>query len=88
VRVITENREQVYSLTLPEVGETVWQPPASARRGVPARVTEASARDMWPFLALLGGIGLLAEWLMYGRSRLISHAADRVGNETPLRRAS
>jgi hypothetical protein len=88
VRVITDNREQVYSLTLPEVGETVWQPPASARRGVPARVTEASARDMWPLLALLGGIGLLAEWLMYGRARVISQAADRVANESSLRRAS
>ena len=88
VRVITADREQVYSLTLPEVGEAVWQPPASAKRGVPPRVMEASARDLWPFLALLGGLGLLLEWLLFGRTRLHVASAQRPAADNPLRRAS
>lgn len=88
VRVVTADREQVYSLTLPEVGEAVWQPPASAKRGVPSRVMEASARDLWPFLALLGGLGLLIEWLLFGRARLHVASAERPAADNPLRRAS
>ena len=88
VRVVTADREQVYSLTLPEVGEAVWQPPASAKRGVPSRVTEASVRDLWPFLALLGGLGLLIEWLLFGRTRFHVAGAERLADGNPLRRAS
>ena len=70
VRVLTGERESVYSLTVPEVGDTVWQIPAGVRRGVPRRTPiEAVARDIWYWLAL-GGLGcLLAEWLIYGRHR-------------------
>jgi hypothetical protein len=88
VRVITADREQVYSLTLPEVGETVWQPPATAKRGLPVRVSEASAQDLWQVLALLGGLGLLIEWLFFGRPRRQSPVAERIPSDNPLRRAS
>jgi hypothetical protein len=28
-----------------------------------------SSTDLWPWLALAGGIGLLVEWVLYGRFR-------------------
>jgi aerotolerance regulator-like protein len=70
VRVVAGERERVYSLTLPELAETQWEAPASARRGVPrALEREVSARDLWPFLALAGAAVLVFEWLRFGRNR-------------------
>jgi hypothetical protein len=78
VRVQMGDREMVYSLSLPDVGEAVWQVPAGVRKGVPrAVVADAAPRDLWPWLALLGGIGLLADWLLYGRSRAFRLRASR-----------
>ncbi|HEV8413521.1 MAG TPA: VWA domain-containing protein [Bryobacteraceae bacterium] len=70
VRVQMGDREAVYSLALPDVGEAAWRVPASVSKGIPRALAANSApRDLWPWLALLGGIGLLADWLLYGRSR-------------------
>lgn len=70
VRVIAGDRETVYSLTLPEVAEAVWEVPEGARQGVPAAMSSgASSRDLWWWLAILGGLGLLVEWLWFGRFR-------------------
>jgi hypothetical protein len=70
VRVQMGDREMVYSLTLPDVGEAVWRVPPGVRKGIPKAVLgDAAPRDLWPWLALLGGMGLLADWLLYGRSR-------------------
>ncbi len=70
VRVQMGDREMVYSQTLPDVGEAVWRVPSNVRKGVPKAIAgDAAPRDLWPWLALLGGIGLLADWLLYGRSR-------------------
>jgi len=70
VRVQMGDREMVYSLTLPDVGDAVWRVPASVHKGVPRAVLgDAAPRDLWPWLAILGGLGLLADWLLYGRSR-------------------
>src|SRR5258708_217628 len=72
VRVTTGERELVYSLTLPQAGETIWNPP-SARHGIPAKFTsEASAQDLWQWLAIAGGLGLLADWILFGRRRRVS----------------
>jgi hypothetical protein len=72
VRVLNGDRETVYSLTLPDVGDSVWRPPQSVKHGIPrVSVVEAAATDLWPWLALLGGLGLLIDWLMYGRSRAL-----------------
>jgi hypothetical protein len=70
VRVVAGDREYLYSLTLPELWESKWTPPADAHLGVPrfTRVLESST-DLWPWLALAGSLGLLAEWLLYGRFR-------------------
>lgn len=70
VKVTTSDREYLYSLTLPEVGDSRWHPPADARSGIPhfALVLDSST-DIWPWLAVLGAAGLAAEWLLYGRFR-------------------
>ncbi len=67
VRVLTGDRELVYSLTLPQPGDAVWKP-SQGKRGLPARAPlESSARDIWQWLALLGAIGLLIDWILFGR---------------------
>lgn len=90
VRILTGDRELVYSLTLPEVADADWPIPANAHRGIPRRFPGgASSTDLWPWLALLGGLGLLADWLLFGRARVfrrISQAELRL--RTPWRKAS
>lgn len=70
VKVVAGDREYLYSLTLPELWESKWIPPSDAHLGVP-RFTQIleSSTDLWPWLALAGGIGLLVEWVLYGRFR-------------------
>ena len=84
VRVMAGDNEYVYSLTLPELWETRWQPPAEASQGIPRFQSDrAASADLWPWLALLGGFGLLAEWLLYGGARRGSRRF--VTPPTPLR---
>jgi hypothetical protein len=67
VRVITGNSERVYSLTLPEMWDVKWTPPANARHGIPAWTDSIRrSRTLWPWLALAGLILLLTEWILYG----------------------
>ena len=69
VRVLAAERETVYSLTLPELWDSKWGVPAGTRRGLPAfHETASLSRDLWQVLALLGGLGLLVEWLLFGRA--------------------
>jgi hypothetical protein len=72
VRVVAGDREYLYSLTLPQLGDTRWEPPADAAKGIPraSQVLDAST-DIWPWLALAGLAGLLAEWILYGRFRRV-----------------
>jgi hypothetical protein len=73
VRVLTGDRELVYSLTLPQPGDTVWKPSAAELRqgvklGLPGRAPLGpTSRDLWHWLALAGAAGLLADWILYGR---------------------
>jgi hypothetical protein len=70
VRVNDGRRERVFSLTLPDVAANFWQVPETVRQGVPRELeAPAVARDLWQWLAFLGGAGLLAEWLLFGRAR-------------------
>ncbi|MCX6625130.1 MAG: VWA domain-containing protein, partial [Acidobacteria bacterium] len=79
VRVQTGDREMVFSLTLPEMAEARWEAPKNIRRGVPPISTAGrTSRDLWQLLALLGAIGLFAEWHLYGRRRF----AARLGAKT------
>jgi hypothetical protein len=68
VRVIAGNNERVYSLTLPEMWDVKWSPPANVRHGIPTlNDSIRRSRDLWPFLAALGAALLLVEWFVYGR---------------------
>jgi len=72
VHVSAGDRETIHSLTLPDVAETAWKPAANVRKGVPAGFSgRAGATEWWPWLALLGGLGLLTDWLLYGRSHIL-----------------
>jgi von Willebrand factor type A domain len=77
VRVLTGDRELVYSLTLPQPGDTVWKPSA-VKMGLPPRAPLGpSSRDLWQWLAIAGALGLLADWILYGRmSRRVRLAAE------------
>ncbi|HEU5021325.1 MAG TPA: hypothetical protein VFT60_05525, partial [Bryobacteraceae bacterium] len=68
VNVISGNTERAYSLTLPEMWDDKWTPPAGVRHGIPAW-SDAIRRstDLWPWLAVLGAGLLLTEYLIYGR---------------------
>jgi hypothetical protein len=70
VRVLAGNREYIYSLTLPQLWDGNWEPPAGVRRGIPRlQPAPAGSLDLWPWLAIAGALGLLAEWLLYGKPR-------------------
>jgi Aerotolerance regulator N-terminal/von Willebrand factor type A domain len=70
VRIVSGERERIYSFTLPEIAEKQWKPPASVAEGLPGPTSlSPSAIDLWQWLALLGGFGLLAEWLWFGRRK-------------------
>jgi hypothetical protein len=70
VRVITSDRERVLSLTLPDIAQYVWTPPAEAQRGLPGSPWNgASAIELWKWLAAFGGLLLFAEWYLFGRQR-------------------
>jgi hypothetical protein len=76
VRVTLPEREVVYSLTLPEVGEVPWTAPEGVRQGVPRVAAGGASFQMvlWPWLALLGLLGLLTEWMLFGRQPVIAAA--------------
>ncbi|MBC7925488.1 MAG: VWA domain-containing protein [Bryobacteraceae bacterium] len=76
VRVLNGDREQVYSLSLPEVADADWAVPQSVRKGIPPDVAAAVSRDLWQLLAIAGALGLLAEWLIFGRRRLVHASAQ------------
>ena len=70
VRVVAGDREYLYSVTLPQLWDSRWEPPAAAPKNIPHFSAAAdSATDVWPWLALAGAAGLFAEWLLYGRFR-------------------
>ncbi len=68
VRIQAGGQSYVYSQTLPELPDRVWDPPASVQRGIPVyRAAAGGSRDLWQMLALLGALGLLLDWMLYGR---------------------
>ncbi len=80
VRVTSGAREMVYSLTLPQAGDTIWNP-VSARHGIPSSFpSEPASRDLWQWLALLGGAGLFADWMLFGRRRRRAAARASAGD--------
>jgi hypothetical protein len=87
LRVITPGREQVFALTLPEMWDARWEPPAGVIRGLPHGASATSPpREVWPWLAVLGAACLIAEWILYARLRRARLRA--VPAPVPLRRVS
>jgi von Willebrand factor type A domain/Aerotolerance regulator N-terminal len=87
VRVVSEDREYVHSLTLPQLGEAQWDAPPGTRRGLPRFAAgPGEAMGLWPWLALAGGAGLLAEWIWFGSLRRQPAPAAR--QVVAMRRAS
>lgn len=70
VRVVAGEREFLYALTLPELWDSKWTPPTDARQGIPhfAPILDGTV-ETWPWLALAGAAGLLAEWILFGSFR-------------------
>jgi hypothetical protein len=89
VRVLTGDRELVYSLTLPQPGDTVWKPPSNVKLGLPPSAPFGpTSRDLWQWLALAGAAGLLADWILYGRMDRRLRAAQGVEPGAGWRKAS
>jgi hypothetical protein len=95
VRVLTGDRELVYSLTLPQPGDAVWRPsPEQVQQGVklglPGRgPIGPTSRDLWHWLALAGAAGLLADWILFGRiDRRMRAAQGVVPGQSNWRKAS
>lgn len=60
--------EQTLSLTLPDVAEGNWAPSPGIVTGLPpAAAALPIAIDLWKYLACLGGLGIFAEWWIFGR---------------------
>jgi hypothetical protein len=88
VRVLTGDRELVYSLTLPQPGDTVWKP-SNVAVGLPGRAPAGPvSRDIWQWLALAGAAGLLADWILFGRVDRHIRAAKGAPPSEFLRKAS
>ena len=75
VRVQAGDHEYLYALTLPQLWDSKWEPPANLHHGIP-RFSEVIDRitEVWPWLALAGAVGLLVEWLLYGRFKVAKFA--------------
>jgi hypothetical protein len=70
VKITSEDHNRILSLTLPEIADAKWAPPAEAAEGLPpAMGFLPSAVDLWKWLAILGAAGLALEWMLYGRRR-------------------
>ncbi|MGA3204833.1 MAG: VWA domain-containing protein [Bryobacteraceae bacterium] len=89
VRVLTGDRELDYSLTLPDVAESLWRPPSTVHKGIPRPTgNPVSTTDIWPWFAVLGALGLLLDWLLFGRSRAYRLRAAKSAMTSMWRKAS
>ncbi len=92
VHVVSGNNYQrTLSLTLPNVEGGQWNPPTSVATGLPpTRSGLPASLDLWKWLACLGGLGIFAEWWLFGRERRAaikrpSVPAARKNQTTPRR---
>ncbi len=70
LRLRSGTRDQLLSLTLPNVGERTWEFPKTVKVGLPSPgLLSRQPLDLWKWLALSGALGLLGEWYLFGRSR-------------------
>jgi hypothetical protein len=67
VRVHLGDRELVYSLSLPEVADSPWEPKNVRSGFAGVGGPGLAARDIWYWLALAGALILALEYFLYGR---------------------
>ena len=73
IRLQSGGRSRLVSLTLPDVSNRQWSPPASVQMGLPQSYQAGPlAISLWKWLAVLGGAGLLMEWILFGRVRQVA----------------
>ena len=78
VNITSENHTRILSLTLPEIAEAKWTPPAQIAEGLPPAVRFLpSAVDLWKWLAALGAATLILEWMLYGKGRRAARVIRR-----------
>ncbi|MEO8099832.1 MAG: VWA domain-containing protein [Acidobacteriota bacterium] len=90
VRVQIGDRELVYSMTLPDLGDAAWKVPSRAATGIPkTSLAGSTTTDVWPWLAIAGALGLLADWILFGRTRAVRVGAGKSASlGIPWRKAS
>jgi uncharacterized membrane protein/uncharacterized protein YegL len=69
IRVITNERERVLSLTLPDIASYTWSPKDVLKGLPPSGRFAPSSTDLWKYLAVAAALCLLAEWWFFGRRR-------------------
>lgn len=88
VRVLTGDRELVYSLTLPQPGDVVWRP-STVKFGVPPHAPIGpTSRDVWQWLSIAGAAGLFADWILFGRLSARLRATPAAASAESWRKAS
>lgn len=89
VRVQFRDRELLYSLSLPDLPVGVWKVPGSVARGIPRiSASESAVTEIWPWLAVLGALGLLTDWILFGRNRAVRFTTPKAAQPDQLRKAS
>lgn len=91
IRIASYDRERVLSLTLPDVAEHEFQPPAISAAGLPVRANWApNSVTLWQWLAVLGALTLVIEWMLFGWRRIWRREAAKSApkSNTPLTRTS
>lgn len=79
LRVRSGQRQRLLSVIVPDVAASRWSLPPHTAVGLPApsKLT-SSATDLWKALALLGALGLLVEWILFGRQRIFRQPVHRL----------
>ena len=72
-RVTTADHDLTLVLQQPQVPTSTWEPPESILRGVPSGLAGIGASWVpWPWLAALGALILLYDWIRFGRGRRLT----------------
>ena len=70
LHAVSNVRDEMLFLTLPDVAEGAWTRPDNVAIGIPpARPASTNSFDLWKWLAGLGAAGLIAEWFLFGAGR-------------------
>lgn len=76
IHIDSRDHARILSLTLPQIGEYQWKPPANAALGLPpVPALRADAIEFWQWLAVFAVLVLLIEWMFFGGHRALRHRA-------------